>query len=80
MSDIVNKAVGAASLAGGAFMLTPLGLPFLFHGVSGIVVGGLGLYTANAVLKEIVEENNKSKERAQERSEGESTAQENTPG
>ncbi|MCG8341999.1 MAG: hypothetical protein MI684_04080 [Chlorobiales bacterium] len=54
---MINKAVGAAGLAGGAVMFSPLGFPFLFHGVSGIVVGGLGLYAANAIIGKIAEEN-----------------------
>ena len=57
MEDMINKAVGAAGLAGGAVMFSPLGFPFLFHGVSGIVVGGLGLYAANAIIGKIAEEN-----------------------
>lgn len=57
MEDMINKAVGAAGLAGGAVMFSPLGFPFLFHGVSGAVVGGLGLYAANAVIGKIAEQN-----------------------
>ena len=57
MEDMINKAVGAAGLAGGAVMFSPLGFPLLFHGVSGIVVGGLGLYAANAIIGKIAEEN-----------------------
>ena len=55
--DMINKAVGAAGLAGGAVMFSPLGFPFLFHGLSGIVVGGLGAYAANAVIGKIAEQN-----------------------
>lgn len=54
---MINKAVGAAGLAGSAVMLSPIGFPFLFHGISGIVVGGLGAYAANAVIGKIVEQN-----------------------
>ncbi len=54
---MIEKAVGAAGLAGGAVMFSPLGFPFLFHGVSGVVVGGLGLYAANAVIGKIAEQN-----------------------
>lgn len=56
MNDMVSKVVGTAGLVGGAVMLSPLGFPFLFHGVSGIIVGGLGLYAANAVMGKIAEE------------------------
>ncbi len=57
MDDLVNKAVGAAGLAGGALMFSPIGFPFLFHGVSGALVGGFSLYAANAVIGKIAEEN-----------------------
>lgn len=57
MGDMINKAIGAAGLAGGAVMFSPLGFPVLFHGVSGVVVGGLGLYAANAVIGKIAEQN-----------------------
>ncbi len=57
MKDMIDKAVGAAGLAGGALMFSPLGFPILFHGVSGAVVGGLGLYAANAIIGKIAEEN-----------------------
>lgn len=60
--DMINKAVGAAGLAGGAVMFSPLGFPFLFHGLSGIVVGGLGAYAANAVIGKIVEQNKLSEQ------------------
>ncbi|MCG8344431.1 MAG: hypothetical protein MI685_04600 [Chlorobiales bacterium] len=61
MNDMINKAVGTAGLMGGAVMFSPLGFPFLFHGVSGIVVGGLGLYAANAVLGKIAEESKQAR-------------------
>ena len=57
MDDMINKAVGAAGLASGAVMFSPLGFPVLFHGLSGVVVGGLGLYAANAVIGKIAEQN-----------------------
>ncbi|MCW8795435.1 MAG: hypothetical protein OQK67_00020 [Chlorobium sp.] len=57
MKDMIEKAVGAAGIAGGAVMFSPLGMPFLFHGLSGVVVGGLGLYAANAVIGKIAEQN-----------------------
>ena len=57
MDDLVNKAVGTAGLAGGALMFSPIGFPFLFHGLSGALVGGFGFYAANVVIGKIVEEN-----------------------
>lgn len=48
----------AGGLAGGALLLTPLtplGMPLLLHGVAGILVGGAGLFVADAVLKQVVE-------------------------
>jgi|UniRef100_Q3AUC9 hypothetical protein len=48
----------AGGLAGGALLLTPLtplGVPLLLHGVAGIVVGGAGLFVADAVLKQVAE-------------------------
>ena len=44
----------AAGVAGGAFLFSPLGMPILFHGVSGILVGGAGLFVVDAVLKQVV--------------------------
>jgi hypothetical protein len=43
----------AAGVAGGALLLSPLGVPILLHGVSGIVVGGAGLFVVDAVLKQV---------------------------
>ncbi|NMW19787.1 MAG: hypothetical protein HKK66_12370 [Chlorobiaceae bacterium] len=43
----------ATGLAGGALLFSPLGMPILFHGISGIVVGGAGLFVANAVMKQV---------------------------
>jgi hypothetical protein len=44
----------AGSLAGGALIFSPLGMPFLLHGVAGIIVGGAGLAIADTVLKQMV--------------------------
>ena len=43
----------AAGVAGGALLFSPLGVPILLHGVSGIVVGGAGLFVVDAVLKQV---------------------------
>lgn len=43
-----------AAAAGGAVLLTPLGIPFVLHGVAGMLVGGAGLYIADSVLKQIL--------------------------
>ncbi|MEC9487846.1 MAG: hypothetical protein UMU76_10205 [Prosthecochloris sp.] len=56
MDDLVNKAAGVAGLAGSAVMFSPLGMPFVFHGVSGMVVGGLGLYAAGKVVGAFAEQ------------------------
>jgi len=45
----------AGGLAGGALIFSPLGMPFLLHGVAGILVGGAGLFVADAVLKQVVD-------------------------
>ncbi|MFZ4524073.1 MAG: hypothetical protein ACOYOE_00630 [Chlorobium sp.] len=45
----------AGGLAGGALIFSPLGMPLLFHGLAGVVVGGAGLFVADAVLKQVVE-------------------------
>ena len=57
MNDVVNKAAGVATLAGSAVMFSPLGMPFLFHGLSGVVIGGLGLYAAGKVAGSVLEQN-----------------------
>jgi hypothetical protein len=44
----------AGGLAGGALLFSPLGMPILLHGVAGVVVGGAGLFVADAVLKQVV--------------------------
>ena len=43
----------AAGVAGGALLFSPLGVPILLHGLSGIVVGGAGLFVVDAVLKQV---------------------------
>jgi hypothetical protein len=43
----------AAAVAGGALIFSPLGVPILLHGLSGIVVGGAGLIAVDAVLKQV---------------------------
>jgi len=45
----------AGGLVGGALVLSPLGVPFLLHGVAGVVVGGAGLFVADAVIKQVAE-------------------------
>ncbi|TLU81562.1 MAG: hypothetical protein FDX21_10780 [Chlorobium sp.] len=48
----------AGGLAGGALILSPLGMPFLLHGIAGVVVGGAGLFVVDAVLKQVVDVTN----------------------
>ncbi|NTU97283.1 MAG: hypothetical protein HGA62_05630 [Chlorobiaceae bacterium] len=43
----------AAGFAGGALLLTPLGVPIFLHGVAGMLIGGAGLILADSFLKEI---------------------------
>ncbi len=45
----------AAAAAGGAILLTPLGMPFVLHGVAGMLVGGAGLFIADSLMKQVVE-------------------------
>ena len=45
----------AGGLAGGALLFSPLGMPFLLHGVAGILVGGAGLFVVDAVVKQVVD-------------------------
>lgn len=45
----------AAAAAGGAILLTPLGMPFVMHGVAGMLVGGAGLFVADSLLKQVLE-------------------------
>ncbi|ASQ90268.1 hypothetical protein CHL67_04430 [Prosthecochloris sp. GSB1] len=78
MDDLINKAAGAAGLAGGALMFSPLGFPFLFHGVSGALVGGATLYAANAVMGKIVEENRRESGPSDEKAASEPYSNEGT--
>ena len=48
----------AGGLAGGALIFSPLGMPFLLHGLAGVVVGGAGLFVVDAVLKQVVDVTN----------------------
>jgi hypothetical protein len=48
-----------ATVAGGALILSPVGMPFLFHGVAGMLVGYAGLYVANAVMQQVAGSLNK---------------------
>lgn len=42
--------------AGGALLLSPLGLPILVHhGLAGIIIGGAGLIVAKAVMNQVAE-------------------------
>lgn len=43
----------AGGLVGGALIFSPIGMPILLHGVAGAVVGGAGLFVADAVLKQM---------------------------
>lgn len=43
----------AAGVAGGALLLTPLGVPVLLHGLAGMLIGGAGLILADSLIKEI---------------------------
>ncbi|ACD90434.1 conserved hypothetical protein [Chlorobium limicola DSM 245] len=45
----------AAAAAGGAILLTPLGMPFVMHGVAGMLIGGAGLFIADSLMKQVVE-------------------------
>ncbi|MBM3162377.1 MAG: hypothetical protein FJZ79_03440 [Chlorobi bacterium] len=45
----------AAAAAGGAILLTPLGMPLVLHGVAGVLVGGAGLFIVDSVLKQVME-------------------------
>lgn len=47
---MLKEAVG---LVGGVLLFSPLGVPILLHGASGIVVGGAGLFVADAVLNQV---------------------------
>ncbi len=44
----------AGGLVGGVLIFSPAGVPILLHGVAGVLVGGAGLFVADAVLKQVV--------------------------
>jgi hypothetical protein len=44
----------AGGIVGGALVFSPLGVPILLHGLAGVVVGGAGLFVADAVVKQVV--------------------------
>ncbi|TCD47124.1 hypothetical protein [Chlorobium sp. N1] len=48
-----------AGAAGGALLFSPLGMPFVLHGVAGLLVGGAGLYVADSMLKQIMDASQK---------------------
>ncbi len=50
MSAMIKEAAG---LAGGVLLFPPLGMPVMLHGIAGILVGGAGLFVADAVLKQV---------------------------
>jgi hypothetical protein len=58
MSTVLKEIGGLAS---GAFIISPLGMPLLLHGVAGIIVGGAGLVVADVVLKQMVDTLNNNK-------------------
>ena len=43
----------ATGVAGGALLFSPLGMPFVLHGVAGAIVGGAGVFVVDSVLKQI---------------------------
>ncbi|MGB7510075.1 MAG: hypothetical protein WBP54_02170 [Pelodictyon phaeoclathratiforme] len=43
----------AGGVVGGVLLFSPIGMPILLHGVAGAVVGGAGLFVADAVLKQV---------------------------
>jgi len=45
----------AGGIVGGALVFSPLGMPILLHGIAGVLVGGAGVFVADAVLKQVVE-------------------------
>jgi len=45
----------AGGIVGGALVFSPLGMPFLLHGVAGVLVGGAGLFVVNAVARQVVD-------------------------
>ena len=52
----------AAAAAGGAILLTPLGMPLVMHGVAGMLVGGAGLFLADSLMKQLAEAMNNPSE------------------
>jgi isoaspartyl peptidase/L-asparaginase-like protein (Ntn-hydrolase superfamily) len=55
---MLKEATGAV---GGALLFSPLGMPFILHGVAGLLVGGAGLYAADSMLKQIMDATAKQK-------------------
>ncbi|ABB23681.1 hypothetical protein [Pelodictyon luteolum] len=53
----------AAGAAGGALLFSPLAMPFVLHGVAGLLVGGAGLYAADSMLKQVMDATAKQKGR-----------------
>lgn len=45
----------AATIVGGAFLLSPLGLPFFVKGVPRIVLAGLGVLLAGKVVEKVAD-------------------------
>ncbi len=60
----------AAAAAGGAILLTPLGMPLVMHGVAGMLVGGAGLFIADSLMKQVVEAMNSQSGSADTQGEG----------
>jgi len=60
----------AAAAAGGAILLTPLGMPIVMHGVAGMLVGGAGLFIADSLMKQVVEAMNNKPGGAETQGEG----------
>ncbi len=66
----------AGGLAGGALIFSPLGMPILLHGVAGVLVGGAGLFVADAVLKQVVGSINNMVVRPESEEHGDESARE----
>lgn len=60
----------AAVAAGGAILLTPLGMPLVMHGVAGMLVGGAGLFIADSLMKQVVEAMNPQSDSSETQGEG----------
>ncbi|MEI8102598.1 MAG: hypothetical protein WCG61_03625 [Chlorobium sp.] len=45
----------AATIVGGAFLLSPLGLPFFIKGVPRVLLAGIGGFMAGKVVDEVVD-------------------------